>query len=50
MNVDSLAAALQAYLAHPQRLATMAAAATATATPDAAARVSDYCEELMHVQ
>jgi UDP-N-acetylglucosamine--N-acetylmuramyl-(pentapeptide) pyrophosphoryl-undecaprenol N-acetylglucosamine transferase len=50
MTVDSLAITLQGYLAHPQRLSTMAAAAAATATPDAAARVSDYCEELMHVQ
>ncbi|RLA61319.1 MAG: undecaprenyldiphospho-muramoylpentapeptide beta-N-acetylglucosaminyltransferase [Gammaproteobacteria bacterium] len=50
MDVDSLVAALQGYLAHPQRLSTMAAAAADIATPDAAARVSDCCEELMHVR
>ncbi|MEH6636147.1 MAG: undecaprenyldiphospho-muramoylpentapeptide beta-N-acetylglucosaminyltransferase [Halioglobus sp.] len=49
MTVDSLVSALQGYLAHPQRLSTMASAAAATATPDAAARVTDYCEELMRV-
>jgi len=50
MDVDSLAGALQDFLVHPQRLSTMAAAAAAIATPDAAARVSDYCEELMHAR
>ena len=50
MTEDSLATALQGYLSHPQRLSIMAVAAAATATPDAAARVSDYCEELIHVQ
>jgi UDP-N-acetylglucosamine--N-acetylmuramyl-(pentapeptide) pyrophosphoryl-undecaprenol N-acetylglucosamine transferase len=50
MTEDSLAAALQGCLSHPQKLSTMAAAAAAAATPDAAQRVSDYCEELMHVQ
>jgi UDP-N-acetylglucosamine--N-acetylmuramyl-(pentapeptide) pyrophosphoryl-undecaprenol N-acetylglucosamine transferase len=50
MTEDSLAAALRGCLSHPQKLSTMADAAAAAATPDAAARVSDYCEELMHVQ
>jgi UDP-N-acetylglucosamine--N-acetylmuramyl-(pentapeptide) pyrophosphoryl-undecaprenol N-acetylglucosamine transferase len=50
MTEESLAAALQACLDHPQSLPTMAVAASAAATPDAAQRVSDYCEELMHVQ
>lgn len=50
MTEDSLVTALQDCLSHPQKLSTMAAAAVATATPDAAERVSDYCEELMHVQ
>jgi UDP-N-acetylglucosamine--N-acetylmuramyl-(pentapeptide) pyrophosphoryl-undecaprenol N-acetylglucosamine transferase len=48
MNIDSLTQALQAYLAYPQRLSAMAASAAAAATPDAAARVSDCCEELIH--
>ena len=48
MNVESLVQLLQGYLAHPQRLAAMAAASRATATPDAAERVSDCCEELLH--
>jgi len=48
MTADSVAAAVQGYVRHPQRLSAMAAAATAAATPDAAQRVSDYCEELMH--
>ena len=50
MTEESLAAALLGYLDHPQSLSSMAAAAAAAATPDAAQRVSDYCEELMHVQ
>jgi UDP-N-acetylglucosamine--N-acetylmuramyl-(pentapeptide) pyrophosphoryl-undecaprenol N-acetylglucosamine transferase len=50
MNVDSLAGAIQGCLDHPGQLAAMAAAAKATATPDAALRVSDYCEELLHAK
>ena len=49
MSEDGLARLLQEYLSHPQGLSAMAAAATAVATPDAAERVSDYCEGLMHV-
>ena len=49
MSEEALARLLQEYLSHPQGLSAMAAAATAVATPDAAERVSDYCEELMHV-
>jgi UDP-N-acetylglucosamine:LPS N-acetylglucosamine transferase len=49
MSEDGLARLLHEYLSHPQGLSAMAAAATAVATPDAAERVSDYCEELMHV-
>ena len=49
MSVDALAGILQDCLARPQQLSAMAAAAFATATPDAAERVSDYCEELMYV-
>jgi UDP-N-acetylglucosamine--N-acetylmuramyl-(pentapeptide) pyrophosphoryl-undecaprenol N-acetylglucosamine transferase len=49
MTEDALAGMLQEQLSHPQGLSVMAAAATAVATPDAAERVSDYCEELMHV-
>lgn len=49
MNVDRLTGELLGYLSLPGQLATMAAAAAAAASPDAAARVSDCCEELMHV-
>ena len=49
MSEEGLARLLHEYLSHPQGLSAMAAAATAVATPDAAERVSDYCEELMHV-
>ena len=48
MSEDSLVRVLQGYLTHPQRLAAMAAASRAAATPDAAQRVSDCCEELLH--
>tara|TARA_R110001592_G_scaffold363371_1_gene685656 strand:- start:277160 stop:278251 length:1092 start_codon:yes stop_codon:yes gene_type:complete len=48
MTVDAVAASLQGYLKHPQILAGMASAAAAVATPDAAAQVSDCCEELIH--
>ena len=50
MTEKSLAEALGSYMAEPQRLVTMAAAALAAATPDAAERVSDCCEELIHVE
>ena len=48
MTAQGLAASLRSYMAHPQLLAKMAAAARAAATPDAASRVSDCCEELIH--
>ncbi|MBP6700021.1 MAG: undecaprenyldiphospho-muramoylpentapeptide beta-N-acetylglucosaminyltransferase [Halioglobus sp.] len=48
MNAESLAASLRGYMAQPGLLVRMAAAAAAVATPDAAARVSDCCEELIH--
>lgn len=48
MTVEAVTASLQGYMGHPQILAGMAAAAAAAATPQAAARVSDFCEELIH--
>ena len=48
MTVESLAALLQSCADDPGRLATMSAAAAAVAVPDAAARVCDCCEELVH--
>jgi UDP-N-acetylglucosamine--N-acetylmuramyl-(pentapeptide) pyrophosphoryl-undecaprenol N-acetylglucosamine transferase len=48
MTVEAVTASLQGYMGHPQILAGMAAAAFAVATPEAAAQVSDYCEELIH--
>ena len=39
---------LRDFIAQPQRLASMAAAAAGAATPDAARRAADCCEELMH--
>jgi UDP-N-acetylglucosamine--N-acetylmuramyl-(pentapeptide) pyrophosphoryl-undecaprenol N-acetylglucosamine transferase len=48
MNEQSLLAVLKDFIAHPQRLSAMAAAAFASAMPDAAARVSDGCEELLY--
>jgi UDP-N-acetylglucosamine--N-acetylmuramyl-(pentapeptide) pyrophosphoryl-undecaprenol N-acetylglucosamine transferase len=48
MNEQSVLALLRDFLGNPQRLAAMAAATFAAATPDAAARVSDCCEELMY--
>jgi len=48
MNEQSVRELLQDFLADPQRLSVMAAAAFAAATPDAAERVSDCCEELLY--
>jgi UDP-N-acetylglucosamine--N-acetylmuramyl-(pentapeptide) pyrophosphoryl-undecaprenol N-acetylglucosamine transferase len=48
MTVEAVTASLQGYMGHPQILAGMAAAAVAAATPEAAAQVSDCCEELIH--
>ena len=48
MTAQGLAASLRSYMTHPQMLVNMAAEARAAATPDAAARVSDCCEELIH--
>ncbi len=48
MTVDRLAQQLQAYIDYPERLRKMAVAARAAATPDAARRVADRCEELCH--
>ena len=48
MNERSVQALLQELQGDPQRLAAMAAAAFAAATPDAAERVSDCCVELMY--
>ena len=48
MSVESLAASLRGYIAQPQLLASMAASAAAAGTPDATARVSECCEELIH--
>lgn len=47
MTVGTLVASLRGYMTHPRMLARMAAAAAAAAMPDAAARVSDLCEELI---
>jgi UDP-N-acetylglucosamine--N-acetylmuramyl-(pentapeptide) pyrophosphoryl-undecaprenol N-acetylglucosamine transferase len=48
MDEDSVLALLMGFLGDPQRLSEMAAATYAAALPDAAARVSDCCEELMY--
>jgi len=48
LSPERLAATLQDFLARPERLAAMAAAAGAAAAPDATSRVSDCCEELIH--
>ncbi len=48
MSAEGLTASLRGYLEVPTQLAAMAQAAAAAATPDAAARVSDCCEELIH--
>ena len=48
MNERSVQDLLQDFLANPQRLSAMAAAAFAAAMPAAAERVSDCCEELLY--
>lgn len=48
MTVDAVAASLLGYMSHPQILAGMSTAAAAAATPEAAAQVSDYCQELIN--
>jgi len=48
MKVETVLEILRGYIANPLRLAEMARAATAMATPDATRRVCDYCEELIH--
>ena len=48
LSEESLATLLGDLLASPERLAAMAAGALATARPDAARRVGDRCEELIH--
>lgn len=48
MNEQSLLALLKEFLDYPQRLSAMAAAAFASAMPDAAGTVSDGCEELLY--
>jgi len=48
MSVAALSASLRSYIEHPALLAGMAASAAAAALPDAALRVSDCCEELIH--
>lgn len=48
MNPVSLTRVLRSCLADPPALSAMAAAAAAVAQPDAAARVCDCCEELIH--
>ena len=48
LDEASLADLLREYLGDSGRLAAMAAASRAAATPDAAKCVSDCCEELMH--
>ncbi len=48
MNTASVLQLLEDLHGDPERLSAMAAASFSAATPDAAARVSDYCEELMY--
>ena len=48
MREEALVASISGYIAQPGVLAKMAAKAAAAATPNAAARVSDCCEELIH--
>jgi UDP-N-acetylglucosamine--N-acetylmuramyl-(pentapeptide) pyrophosphoryl-undecaprenol N-acetylglucosamine transferase len=48
MTESSLVGLLQEFLAAPQRLAAMAAAALNAATPEATERIGDCCEELMY--
>lgn len=46
MSPDLLARQIRSYMDYPELLRTMAAAARAAATPDAAQQVTDRCEEL----
>ena len=48
MNEAAVVGILREFLGNPQRLSSMAAAALAVGTPEAAARVSDCCEELLY--
>ena len=48
MTAEVVIASVQGYMDHPGILAGMAAAAALSATPQAAAQVSDCCEELIH--
>ncbi len=48
MSVAAIVTLLRTYLEQPSQLAAMAAAAAAAAIPDAAAKVADCCEELIH--
>lgn len=48
MSEDSVLGLLLDFIARPQRLSAMAAAAFAAGSPDAAERVGDCCEELMY--
>ncbi|QIB66611.1 undecaprenyldiphospho-muramoylpentapeptide beta-N-acetylglucosaminyltransferase [Kineobactrum salinum] len=47
LQAQNLAAMLAGYIANPQRLAAMAAAASAAGQPQATVRVCDTCEELL---
>lgn len=48
LTVDALAAVLREWIANPAALQRMAQASFESAVPDAAQRVSDLCEELLH--
>lgn len=48
MSEDSVLGLIRGFLGQPQRLAAMAAAAFAAASPDAAERVGNCCEDLMY--
>ena len=48
MTEDSVLGLIRGFLSQPQRLAAMAAAAFAAASPDAAERVGDCCEDLIY--
>ncbi|MGB1140071.1 MAG: undecaprenyldiphospho-muramoylpentapeptide beta-N-acetylglucosaminyltransferase [Halioglobus sp.] len=48
MDVDAVVTLVRSYIEEPGRLAAMAEASRAAATPEATQRVADCCEELMH--